>query len=64
MVLQRTFKLFTAVALKRIDWRQVQWFHCCCCLASATAEKAEAGLVDAAIVTQWWLEKRRHVVAF
>ena len=35
VVLNRTFKCFTAVVMKKTDCRQVQWFYCCCCLVSA-----------------------------
>ena len=43
MVLKRTYKVYTAVVLKRTNWRQVQWFYCCCCFSHLTVEKAEAG---------------------
>ena len=50
MVLKGNFNLFTAVSLKRTNWRQVQWFYCCCCLASADLRGDGAGLVTADVL--------------
>ena len=35
VVRKRIFKYFTTVILKRTNYRQVQWFYCCCCFGSA-----------------------------
>ena len=46
VVLQRTFKLFTTVVLKKSDWRHGSGFTAAAVRRWLTVDKAEAG---------WWL---------
>ena len=65
MVLKRTFKLFTAVVLKRNGWRLGSGSTVAAVWHWLTGEEAEAGLVAADVLTvrPWWLEERRLVLA-
>ena len=64
MVLKRTFKLFTAVVLKRADWRHGSGSTAAAVWCQLTAEEAGAGLLaaDVLAVRRRWLEKRQLVL--
>ena len=60
VVLKRTFKCFTAVVLKRTDWRHGSGSTAPAVWCRLTAEETEAVLAEADVLAaQWWLEKRR-----
>ena len=64
MVQKKTFKLFTAVVLKRTDWKHDSG-STAAVWRRLTAEEMEAGLVaaDVLAVRQLWLEDRQLVLA-
>ena len=50
VVLKRTFKLFTAVVLKRTDWRHSSGSTAAAVLHQLTVKMAKAGLVAAHVL--------------